>query len=62
MHDAIGFYCCHVTMFRNLIGTATLSGNRSNSVNSRTLPGRFSYDLGNEARVSLDKRARLVLY
>jgi len=21
MHDAIGFYCCHVTMIWNLIGT-----------------------------------------
>jgi len=22
MHYTIGFYCCHVTTFRNLIGTA----------------------------------------
>ena len=42
---AIGFYCCHVTTFWNLIGTASFQA-VANSLNSRKLPGRFSYGLG----------------
>ena len=40
MHDAIGFYCCHVTVW-NLISTANFLA--AESLNSQ---GHFSYGLG----------------
>jgi len=43
MHDAIVFYCFHVTMFWRY---CQISGSGSNSLNLQKLPDHFSYGLG----------------